>query len=141
MPARKLAEILGATPELNGLAALSQRVAHLQQIFSEAVPTELSKFSRVSSVRAGTVIVVADNGAIAAKLRQVAPRVLDRLRQRGFELRSIRVEVQVARALRQAPGNPPKRLSRKALSAIDEALAATQESPLRTALERLARHR
>ncbi|RPI48027.1 MAG: DUF721 domain-containing protein [Betaproteobacteria bacterium] len=141
MPARKLSEILGDTRELTSLAASAHQLAQLQRIYLEAVPPELSKSSHVSLARAGVVTVVAGNGAVASKLRQVIPRVIDRFHQRGFEFNSMRIEVQVAPASLSRPARSPKRLSANAISAIEAALAKTPESPLKAALKRLARRR
>jgi len=141
MPARKLSDILGDTRELSSLAASAQHIAQLQRIYVEAVPPELSKSSHVSWARAGILTVVAGNGAVASKLKQVLPRVINRFRQRGFEFNSMRIEVQVTSASPPGRLNSPKQLSNRAIYAIEAALAKTPESPLKAALKRLAERR
>jgi len=141
MPARKIAQILDSAPGLQDLAEVSRYIERLQRVYREAVPAELCKSSRISWARAGVVSVTAGNGAVAAKLRQLAPRGLNQLRQRGFEFNSMRIEVQVAPASLSRPARSPKRLSANAISAIEAALAKTPESPLKAALKRLARRR
>ncbi|MCC6535101.1 MAG: DUF721 domain-containing protein [Burkholderiales bacterium] len=141
MPARKLSEILSTASELGKLGAAAQRVEQLQRIYVEAVPAELSRLSHVGWARAGVLSITASNGAVAAKLRQVTPRVLDRMRRRGFEFNSMRIEVQVARTPSAGSAAITKPLSSQALSAIDAALGTLAESPLKQALARLARRR
>ena len=141
MPARRISEILGTESALGGLAAVSRRVEQLQRIYLEAVPAALSRASRVAWARAGVVSVVASNGAVAAKLRQLTPRVLDRFRRHGHEFNSMRIEVQVEAATARSTARPGKRLSPQASSAIDEAARSVPDPRLRDALLRLARRR
>ncbi len=141
MPARKVSEILGAESALGDLAAASRRVERLQRIYLGAVPAALARLSRVGWARAGVVIVLASNGAVAAKLRQMAPRILEGFRRHGLEFSSMRIEVQVG-AGPPAPGaRGAKPLSPEALRTVEESLRTLPESPLRAALERLARGR
>jgi len=139
MPARRISDILGETSELSTLAAVSHHITQIQRVYQEAVPPELAKSSRIGWAREGILSVLADNSVMAAKLRQLSTRVLNRLRQSGFEFKSVRIEVQVDRATPAPRQNSAKQLSPRALSAIDEALQDIPESPLKEALERLAR--
>ncbi len=139
MPARKVAEILGDSPDLMTLAAVARRTAGLQRVYLQAVPAELSKASRVGGARAGVLLIAAGNGATAAKLRQLAPRILDRFRQQGFEFNAMRVEVQVGMSLRDPQKFGAKPLSEKALASIRAAARELPESPLKSALVRLGR--
>lgn len=141
MPARRISDILGETRELGTLAAVSRHITQIQQVYQEAVPSELARASRVRGARADVLSVVADTSVMAAKLRQLSPRVLNRLRQNGFEFNSMRIEVQVDRTAAPAPRRSSKQLSPLALSTIEEALQSIPESPLKAALERLARRR
>jgi len=141
MPARKLSDILGESTELGTIAEATRRVARLQRIYLEVVPSELAEASRVGWARGDVLSVVADNGATAAKLRQIPARVLRHLRESGYEFNSMRIEVQVGRA--RAPGayRHIKPLSKNALSAIGQALGTVSDSPLKAALAKLARRR
>ena len=141
MPARRISEILGAENALGDLAAAARRVEQLQRIYLEAVPAALGRASRVGWARAGVVSVIASNGAVAAKLRQLAPRVLDRFGRHGHEFNSMRIEVQVEAASAMRPAAAGKRLSPQAAQAIERAVQSVPQSPLRAALARLARRR
>lgn len=141
MPARKVSDILGESGELGTIAEASRRVARLQRIYLDAVPSELAESSRVGWARGDVLCIVADNGAAAAKLRQIPSRVLRHLRQSGYEFNSMRIEVQVGRPLRPAAYRRDKPLSKNALSAIDQTLDMLSDSPLKAALAKLARRR
>lgn len=141
MRARKISDILGESTELGSIAEATRRVVRLQRIYLEAVPAELAEASRVGWARGDVLCIVADNGATAAKLRQIPARVLRHLRQSGYEFNSMRIEVQVGRPLRPSAYRRDKPLSKNALSAIDRALGSLADSPLKSALAKLARRR
>jgi hypothetical protein len=113
----------------------------LQRIYLEAVPAEVGKSSRVGWTRAGVVFVVAGNGAVAAKLRQLAPRILERFRRQGHEFNAMRVEVQVEIKSQSPRHIGAKALSDKALASIRQAACKQPDETLRQLLLRLARNR
>jgi hypothetical protein len=139
MPARKVSQILSAESALRNLAAASRRVEQLQRIYLEAVPDHLSRASRVGWERAGVVSIVAGNGAVAAKLRQLAPRLLESFRRHGLQCNSMRIEVQVDAAAGRPPVEPAKPLSPRAAETLRAAARELPPSPLRTTLDRLSR--
>jgi hypothetical protein len=141
MPARKVAEILIDAPNLRAIAEATQRTQELQRTYVETVPDELSRASRICSARSGMLSVAAGNGAVAAKLRQLAPRILRRFRQLGHEFNSMRVEVQVGWASDPSPDICAKPLSAKALEAIRATGSELPDSPLKAAMMRLGRRR
>lgn len=98
--------------------------------------------SRVVNHRNGMLVIAADNGAIAAKLRQQAPRLLKNLRKQGAEITGIQVQVQVERT-----GSAPRRRAQKIQLTIDsignfERLSKQVKDPdLRSALAKFAARR
>jgi hypothetical protein len=141
MPARKISEILEADDTLGKLAAASRRVQQLQRIYLEAVPAAFSRVSRIGWARAGVVSVIASNGAVAAKLRHLTPRILEAFRRHGIEFNSMRIEVQVDAGRPAALRSASPQLPPAALAAIDAPQQSTPPTPLRAALRRLGRHR
>ena len=97
MSTRKLSALIGNTTGLSALNRTMQRIAALQRLYEVCAPPELISASRVVGDREGTLIVAADNGAIAAKLRQLAPRLLKNLQKQRAEVTGIQVQVQVSR--------------------------------------------
>jgi len=142
MPAHKLADLLVQTGELRAWSRQARRLADLQQVLLEAVPTPLATSTRVKSLQAGTLFIVADNSAIAAKLRQLAPTLLLHVRKREKEVTGIQVEVQVTAPQSGPAGAPRERdLSLETVGAFDDLARTLKESPLKTALTRLVRRR
>jgi hypothetical protein len=141
MSARKVSDILGDSGELGTIAEAARRVARLQRLYLEAVPRELVESSRIGWARGDVLSITADNGAAAAKLRQIPARILHHMRQTGFEFSSMRIEIQVGRPFRLGAYRHTKPLSSHALSAIDRTLAEISDSPLKAALAMLSRRR
>jgi hypothetical protein len=139
MSDKRVGLLLDSLPELQALNRELRQLAALQSALVEVLPGNLATSTTVALEKAGELILFADNGAVAAKLRQMAPRILISLRQRRYEITGIRVQVQVR--IRDNP-LPQKQISlsveaRKAVDLLSERLDA---SPLKTALKRLGRH-
>lgn len=142
MPAHKIGDLLAKSSELRALSRQAQRLAELQQVLFEAAPPTLTKATRVKSYQAGTLFLLADNAAVAAKLRQLAPRLLHHVQKRGVEVTGIRVEVQVAAQQTTLPKSSHKRgLGVEAIGDFEALAGSLKDSPLKSALVRLAQRR
>ena len=130
--------LLDSLPELQSLNRELRQLAALQNALTELLPGNLATSSGVALAKAGELTLFADNGAVAAKLRHMAPRILESLRQRGFEITGIHLQVQVR--IRDNP-LPQKQisLSPEARSAIDLLSERLEASPLKSALKRFGR--
>lgn len=137
--ARLLTDCLDADPSMARLTTHARRLLNLQRSLDAAAPAALARSCRVANFKLGVVFIHADNGAVAAKLRQITARLGDEFRKRGAEVTEIRVKVQ------PATGNNPTRLSvssytvsvaaKRGLTSLADRLP--EESPLRQALKRL----
>jgi hypothetical protein len=103
MSTRKLSTLIGNSTGLSALNRTLQRISTLQRLYEVCTPPELASASRVVGDRDGTLIIAADNGAIAAKLRQLAPRLLKNLQKQSAQVTGIQIQVQVSRPAPQLP--------------------------------------
>jgi hypothetical protein len=94
MGLQRIDSLLG-TGELRPLAAGARRIRALDRVYRAAAPQELAASSRVKTCKAGTLVVVAGNAAVAAKLRQMTGRLLAAIRQSAPDVDAIRIEVDV----------------------------------------------
>ena len=139
MQARTLDDCLNADEAMARLAAHAGRLLSLQRLIDAAVPDNLTRACRVANYKLGVLIIHADNGAVATKLRQLAPRLGEELRSSGLELSEIRVKVQPRDAV-PAPsaGISVSAISNRAKQGLTSLSAELPpDSPLRNALERL----
>lgn len=86
----------------------------------------------------GTLGIAVANPTIAAKLRHLAPELVVLLQNMGCEVSGIRVKVQVAYSSAPPPKHPHE-LSKTARAALDEFGSSLDESPLKLALQKMAR--
>jgi hypothetical protein len=113
-----------------------ERIAALQQAYSTAVPSELARSSRVGFETQGTLVLFASSGAVAARLRHLAPRLLLTFRKQCPEVKAIRIEVQLVRGNRRAP-RPVRRVGATGLASLRALEAGLAAGPLRQAVSRL----
>ena len=98
MPLRDIRQLIGTSSELEAVRKNAQRRAALQQAYVDYTPVELAyltKASRVGYIKAGTLYLLTDQVAVAAKLRQLLPRLLPILSKLYAEVTGIKVELQV----------------------------------------------
>lgn len=137
MPHR-LKAFLASSLELRQLSSKAEQLSALQRHFGNIVPPPLKNSSYVLQLNRQTVVIAATNGAVAAKLRQMTAELISLFQARGCEVTGIQIKVQVTNPERVIPSQPRKlgKAARDALNELDRNLA---ESPLKTALQRLAK--
>ena len=72
-------------------ARLLTKLAHLYQ---DIAPANLRQASRLANYKSGIIVIHADTGVLAAKLRQLAPTLAQGFLKRGFECTGVQVKVQ-----------------------------------------------
>jgi hypothetical protein len=139
MPLHTFGELLRATDALKTLTARVRRLSELQSLYVRTAPRELASSSRVKGCRAGMLFVVADNAAVAAKLKQLAPRLLAAIRASEAEINQIRIEVQVTgREAIRVYTPREKALPASAIRRFGELAEAVADGGLKAAISRLA---
>lgn len=139
MPAQKIGSWL-ASGELRTLSRKAQRLTELQQVFFGSAPAPLAQASRVKNYQAGTLFLLADNAAVAAKLKQLAPRLLVTIQKLEPEVTGIRIEVQVNESQYKTQAKVKKiSLRIDSVEHFRKLSEAIPDSPLRSALTNLVR--
>jgi hypothetical protein len=143
MASEPIAKLLDGNAEIKLLAAQLEHIKRLQRRYRTISPGQLAEASRVCAIDGKTVVICAANGPVAAALRQLAPRLLEGLRQpqksskhpEDQELTSIRIEVQVEvkAPRRQVVARPP--IPRERLGQL---AATLSDSPLKEELEKMS---
>ena len=135
MPARKINFYLNTSDRLRSLTREAQRNAELHQVLLNIAPPELTQACCVKQLRDGTLTLLADNAAIAAKLKQLAARLLVSYQKQRSEITSIHIEVQVSEAV-PPPGRRPQktRLSLESIQNLEALAERLENSPLKQAL-------
>lgn len=94
MHSKNLRAYLGTAAGIAGLLPQAERLIELRRIYSKLVPQQLLRSSSIVNYKQQTVVIFADNNAVAAKLRLLSPRLVNDFSKFGAEVTGIRVEVQ-----------------------------------------------
>lgn len=125
-------------PELTMLKARTQETQTAQKIWEAIAPDNLAQLSHASSIKNQQFTVIANNNAVAAKIKLFIPSLLIKLEKQGCEVTAIRVKVQVK-------STPPtktktiKKLSTHAASNLNQLAEKISGTTLGDALARLAK--
>jgi hypothetical protein len=138
MPLHTIGKLLSATEELQALQAHTRRLLQLQTLYFRSAPPELAASSGVKSYRAGTLFVLADNSAVAAKLKQLAPRLLASIRKIEAEVTAIHIQVQV-RDTQRTYKSIKTALTPQAIEEFDALATRVTDAKLKLALANLVR--
>jgi hypothetical protein len=128
---------------LDSDAATGRVMAHarlllkLSRRFAAVAPVGLRHAAHVANYKSGRIIIHADNGAVAAKIRQMSQRLGDELSKGGVECSGIEVKVQPSTIPSQSTSSTQKPLSDKALAALRSTARSLPEGGLRQALDKL----
>ncbi|MBU1213882.1 MAG: DUF721 domain-containing protein [Gammaproteobacteria bacterium] len=133
----RLNDFLDADPKLKRLSLAARQLVWLQRQYRSIAPPSLVQGSRVLRFENNHLTLAADNGAVASKLKQLAPQLISLFRTRGCEVTGIQTQVQV-NANPPAPPLPPRTVGEQGRVALDELAHELPEGGLRSALERLA---
>lgn len=124
------------------VVAKARRINDLARLCEQFLPAALARHARAANLKDGTLVILADNSAVAAKLKLFSESLGEYLSKRRPEVNSVSVRVQPA--LQGAPeARPPKNsaLSPAALQELSRLHQRLSDSPARRALAvLLARH-
>jgi len=128
---------------LDNDAAAGRVMAHarlllkLAQRFEAIAPGGLGRVAHVANYKSGKIVIHADNGAVATKIRQMSQRLCDELSNCGAECNGIEVKVQPRQIPCQSTTSTTKPLSARACGALRSTAENLPKGPLRDALDAL----
>lgn len=86
--------LLGKTPEYENLFSLAHQLYEDQLTFFKLIPAHLAQHCNLGRISNGKLTIMAENGAIASKLKQISPSLLLKLQKLGWEVTAIQILVQ-----------------------------------------------
>lgn len=128
---------------LNADAAAGRIMAHarlllkLSNRFDAVVPAGLRAAAQIANYKSGKVVILAENGAVAAKLRQMEQRLCRELSFGGAECNGIEVKVQPSQLPCRSMASTLKPLSGKTTGILQSTVDGLPKGPLRDALDTL----
>lgn len=125
---RPLDACLEGAPTLSQVLDHARLLSRVQQVVSSVASPSLVTAIRVANLRRGELVIHADNGAVAAKLRQLGGRLSRELLFQGIDCTAIIVRVQDS-GLPPPPAGPAgRRLSEGARRSIQSLADGLPES-------------
>jgi hypothetical protein len=139
-------DFLRADNKLSALLPTAARIGNLQKDCRLILPP-MYNHCEVLSLQEATLTLAVPSSAVAAKLKQQLPKLQAGLQKKGWQVESVRIKIQVGRALpvqdAQRPSSlklPPTAVD--AFEALGNTLPPSKENaPLIAALKRLAEKR
>lgn len=134
---KSLENYLEATDGAGKVLAHARLLIKLANLYQKIAPAHLSQASTLANYKSGIIVIHATSGAVAAKLRQLAPSLADGFSKKGIECNGVQVKVQAPEINTQSMTSTQKPLSIKAEQSLCELRDHLPQSPLRSALENL----
>ena len=110
---KSLENYLEATDGAGKVLAHARLLIKLANLYQKIAPAHLSQASTLANYKSGIIVIHATNGAVAAKLRQLAPSLSDGFSKRGIECNGVQVKVQAPEITPPSLPSSPKPLSIK----------------------------
>ena len=120
--------------------AHARLLVKLTHLYQEIAPTHLGQASSLANYKSGIIVIHAVSGAVAAKLRQMAPTLVEGFSKRGVECNGVQVKVQARKINTQSRASTQKPLSSRTSRTLEGLRDSLPDSPLRSALETLLTH-
>ena len=138
MHSKNLRTYLDSTAGIAALLPQAERLIELRRIYSEIAPQQLSRSSSIVNYKGQTVVIFAENNAIAAKLKLLSPRLINDFSDRGVQVTGIRLEVQPRETPKKGPVQKHARLSAAGAESLEALANSLPNSKLKQALIDLA---
>ena len=121
-----------------------RRLSRLQKIFVDALPPGLSDSCRIATVEGSTIIVATANGAVAAKLKQILPRLLLKISENKTQYQEVTAFSVIVQPEFFVPETPPPQHPPRPplpLDKLAELAESLGDSPLKATLDSIAKSR
>lgn len=132
-----LEDFLDAANGAGNVLAHARFLLRLADLYREIAPAHLRQASTIANYKSGIIVIHATNGAVAAKLRQLANTLAGGFSERGVECSGVQVKVQATEIATQSKGSMPRPLSAQTSRSLEGLRDSLPESDLRHAVETL----
>ena len=134
MHSKNLRAYLDSTAGIAALLPQAERLIELRRIYSEIAPQQLLGSSSIVNYKHQTVVIFAENNAIAAKLKLLSPRLVKDFSKRGVEVTGIRLEVQPRQESREQLAPKQAKLSQGGNESLEALARRLPDSKLKQAV-------
>lgn len=141
MTARRLQSFFEeAASPLQRLAQAANRLLSISRIWESVAPKDLARSCRVGHLKDGVLTLYVSNGAVASKIKYLAPKLVTQLQGRGCQVNGIQVEVQVTVPSLGTKKAPKQGVPAQGLDSLEKLEQELPESELKQAITNLITH-
>jgi hypothetical protein len=141
--------MLGQTTEHQELFSRINQLNKMQQIFLTILPSYLAQSCNLGKISNRKLTVLAENGAIASKLKLISPSLLLQLQKLGWDITAIQISVQAhyyakdSQTFINKERNKKKpKLSQTGIESLDQLATSLPDSELKNSIQSLlAKHK
>ncbi|MDR2925642.1 MAG: DUF721 domain-containing protein [Azoarcus sp.] len=131
---------LGRDTPIARLQEHAARLERLQNVLTPILPVQYASVCRVANLKEDVLTISVRGSAVAVRLKQMLPSLLDRFAQAGYLLQRIQIKVGLPEPVPEHHAPAARTLSEAALAQIISLAASLPaDAPLRASLETLAR--
>ena len=137
-----LVDWLGRDHQSANILATAQQHLALKSLVSEALPQGLKHAFEIAKSDRGVLTLMAVNSSVAAKLRQLAPRLASHLQSAGKAIHDIQIKTSLQQGGRpyQKPEKTARPLDATDLEAFEDLRNHLEPGPLADAVAKLLAH-
>ena len=114
------------------------RLLDLRRALTEFLPPALARSCLIANYRQGKVVIFAESGAVAAKLKLLTPALLSHLTKRAPQVTGLVIEAQPGTPMPPMPAKSA-RLTQSSAGSLAELAASLPESGLKAVISRMAK--
>ena len=136
--------MLSQSTEHQELFSRINQLNNMQQTFLTIIPSYLAQSCSLGKIINHKLTILADNGAIASKLKLIAPSMLLQLQKLGWEITTIQISVQAHYYAKNSPALIKKerdkkkpKLSQTGIESLEQLAASLSDSALKNAIRSL----
>ncbi|MDH5479435.1 MAG: DUF721 domain-containing protein [Nitrosomonas sp.] len=135
---------LGQTAEYQEIFSRVNQLNKMQKTFLTLVPPYLAQSCNLGKISNGKLTVLAENGAIASKLKLISPSLLLQLQKLGWNVTAIQVSVQAhyyakksAELIKKEQSLKKPTLSQTGIESLDQLALSLPNSELKNSIQSL----
>jgi len=138
MHSKNLRAYLDSAAGIASLLPQAERLIDLRRIYREIMPQQLLRSSSIVNYKQETVVIYAENNAIAAKIKLLSPRLVNDFSKRGMQVTGIRAEVQPRETPRETVVEKHAKLSAAGAESLKALAERLPDSKLKQTLTEMA---
>lgn len=139
MKSRTIHDITQQDSNLARLTAQAHALLKMDRLFKKMLPDAVAACCHAVRIEENELLIFADNGLVAARLRMIAPGLLPKMAALGYPATKLRIKVDLQ--IPVVPRVKQLKISQSALDGIEQAAAQSIRNPLiAEALARLISH-